>query len=316
MIVRILGSAAGGGLPQWNCGCPNCAAVRAGDPGIEPRSQSSVAVSADGRQWLLLNASPDIRQQIGQFSALGPPAGFRRGTPIVACILTDAELDHTLGLLSLREGAGFRMHCTPSVHRLLTEFFPLNSMLAKYSRHTWTLLKPGAALELLGHDGNGCGLKVTAFELPGHAPLYAEKPDSDLSGSVSGLVLEHAPTESRLVYAPGVARHTEELEQAVRGATCVLLDGTFWSDDELARLEISDRAARDMGHWPVGGPDGSLAWFARLPVAIRAYIHINNTNPMLREGNRERAQLEAAGIRVAADRDSFEFLYSTSGENA
>jgi pyrroloquinoline quinone biosynthesis protein B len=306
MIVRILGSAAGGGLPQWNCGCPNCAAVRAGDPRIEPRTQSSVAVSADGRQWLLLNVSPDIRQQIGKFAALGPLAGLRRGTAIVGCILTDAELDHTLGLLSLREGAQLRIHCTPLVHRLLTEFFPLSSILAKYSRHTWALLDPGAALELSGSDANGCGLRLTAFELPGHAPLYAKKHDGDLSGSVSGLVLEDSRTNARVVYAPGVACQTEELERAARGATCVLLDGTFWSDDELARLEISDRTAGDMGHWPVGGPAGSLAWFARLPVANRAYIHINNTNPMLRRGNRERTLVESAGVRVAADGDSFE----------
>jgi pyrroloquinoline quinone biosynthesis protein B len=306
MLVRILGSAAGGGLPQWNCGCPNCAAAQAGSPEIEPRTQSSVAVSADSRTWFLLNVSPDVRQQIVAFPALGASAGNRRGTAIAGCILTDAELDHTLGLLMLREGEAFNIYCTSAVRRCLDEDFPIARILAQYARHRWHAFAADSEQELVDADGRPSGLRFRSFELPGHFPRYAAHDRDNVNGSVVGLMVDDVRTGKRLVYAPGVAGPSESLDRAASEASCVLLDGTFWTDDELTCLGITERTAREMGHWPVGGTDGSLAWFGRAPAAHRIYVHINNTNPMLRRGSPERTLVENAGIRVGTDGDCLE----------
>jgi pyrroloquinoline quinone biosynthesis protein B len=303
MIVRILGSAAGGGLPQWNCGCPNCAAVRQGSPDIEPRTQSSVAVSADGQVWFLLNVSPDIRQQILQFPALGCAPGKTRGTPIAGCILTDAELDHTIGLLSLREGESIGVYATEVVRRTLFESFPIADMLNPYCDRRWISLPIGTPTELRNPNGECVGLSVRAFALGGHLPRYADS-TSPPTGSVVGLAIEDSASGGCLVYAPGIESLTSDLSEAAMNASCILADGTFWQDDELSQLGISSRTARQMGHWPVGGADGSLNWLGDLRVPHRVYVHINNTNPMLRRNSPERLLVESRGVRVGSDGDT------------
>lgn len=336
MRVRILGSAAGGGLPQWNCRCANCDAVRAGSPDIAPRTQSSLAISGDGRAWFLINVSPDIRRQILDSPDLLPKEGITgssslardpreqadppsartekrnpyhlsavRGTPIAGCLLTDAEFDHTAGLLLMREQGGFTIYCTDTVYRWLTREFPLHDLLAPFNHPFWQKLPLDTLKELPLPDGSPSGLTVRAFEVDRHVPRYVHDDVSTAGGSVIGLDIQDTKTGGRLVYAPCLASIGDALAKAVAEADCVLIDGTFWTDDELIRLGISDRPGRAMGHLPVSGADGSLAWLGGLKVPHRAYVHINNTNPMLNRRGPEHAEVTACGVRVAEDGDEF-----------
>jgi pyrroloquinoline quinone biosynthesis protein B len=302
MQVRVLGAAAGGGLPQWNCRCANCAAARAGASWIRPRTQSSVAISGDGRAWFLLNVSPDIRQQVLAFAPLGPPEGHARGSGIAGCVLTDAELDHAAGLLLLREGSGYSICSTPLVRRWLESRLSLSAILPGRS---WLELPLDRLLELPLSDGTGSGLRLSAFEVDRHVPRFIDEDAGAALGSVVGLRIEDTRTRGVLVYVPCLARVVPALEAAVAGANCVLVDGTFWSDDEPIRAGIGPRGATEMGHLPVSGPGGSLAWLAGLSLR-RAYVHINNTNPMLDERSAEAAQVRAGGVAIAADGDAFE----------
>jgi pyrroloquinoline quinone biosynthesis protein B len=306
MRVRILGSAAGGGLPQWNCGCGNCAAARAGSPDVEPRTQSSLAVSADGRAWFLLNVSPDVRQQVLAFPALGPPAGAGRGTGIAGCVLTDAEIDHTAGLLLLREGGIGHIACTPLVRRWLREYLPVGTVLASFNNPSWSELPLEASWELPLPDGAPSGLCVRAFEVGRHAPRYVPEGPGGAAGAVVGLLVRDARTGGRLVYAPCIAALGAPLEEVARSADCLLIDGTFWGDDEPVRFGIGGRTAREMGHVPVSGPEGSAAWLAGLPARHRVYVHVNNTNPMLNRVGPEHRAVTDRGLRVGADGDTFD----------
>jgi pyrroloquinoline quinone biosynthesis protein B len=306
MHIRILGSAAGGGLPQWNCRCGNCAAVRAGSPDVRPRTQSSVAVSADGRAWFLLNVSPDVRQQVLAFPELGPGEGAQRGTAIVGCVLTDGELDHTAGLLLLREGGPFAVHCTATVRRWLNRSFPVEPVLACFANPPWRDLPLDAFLDLRLPDGSPSGLRVRAFEVDPHVPRFVTDEPASPAGSVVGLEVEDARAGARLVHAPCLASLRGPLQRAAREADCLLLDGTFWDDDEPVRSGIGSRTARQMGHLPVSGPEGSLSWLSELHAWHRVYVHINNTNPMLNERGAEYRRVTGRGVRVGADGDSFE----------
>lgn len=306
MWARVLGSAAGGGLPQWNCGCPNCAAARAGSPGVEPRTQSSVAVSADGRVWFLLNVSPDVRQQVQAFPALGPGPGQARGTAVGGCVLTDAELDHVAGLLLLREGGQFPVVSTAAVRAWLHQDFPVGPVLASFCERPWTEMAPDVPFELCSPQAGPSGLWVRAFEVSRHGPRYVRAGPAERPGAAVGLVIAGAGC-GKLVYAPCVPGPGAWAD-AARGADAVLLDGTFWDDDELVRLGAGRRTARQMGHWPVGGPDGSLAWLADQPARWRVYVHVNNTNPMLSAFSPEWRQVEEAGARTAADGDVFHLV--------
>jgi pyrroloquinoline quinone biosynthesis protein B len=306
MQVRILGSAAGGGVPQWNCNCGNCAAVRAGSPDVRPRTQSSVAVSADGRAWFLLNASPDIRQQILDFPALGPPPGSPRGTAIAGCVLTDAELDHVTGLLLLREGPKVHIACTSVVREWLNSGLPVESVLHCFSRPEWGELALDSSVELRLADGTRSGLRMRPFQVDPHRPRYVRECGSPVAGSVIGLELEDLRTGGRLVYAPCVASLGPSLCRAAAEADCVLIDGTFWDDEEPVRCGIGSRTARAMGHLPVNGPEGSLNWLSELGARHRAYVHVNNTNPMLNERGPEHGLVTGRGVCVGADGDSFE----------
>lgn len=306
MFVHVLGSSAGGGLPQWNCGCANCRAVRAGSADIEARTQSSVAVSADGQAWFLLNTSPDVRQQILGFPQLGPPEDAARGTGIAGCILTDPEIDHTAGLLLLREGCSMSILCTPIVRRWLSRYLGVEDVLASFADRTWGELSLVEAMSLRLPCGSESGLRVRAFEVDRHVPKFVKEDRDEAEGSVVGLEIEDTQTGGRLVYAPCVASIDEPLKQAVEQADCLLIDGTFWDDVEPQRCGITDRTARQMGHIPVSGTEGSLQWLAKLPIKNRVYIHINNTNPMLRRGSPEHLAVQEQGVRIAADGDVFE----------
>lgn len=318
MKIRILGSAAGGGLPQWNCRCPNCELARAGSPRVRPRSQSSVAVSSDGRHWFLLNASPDIRQQIFSFDALGPAPGKLRGTGIVGCVLTDAEIDHTTGLLFLREGGSFGVWSTPLVREMVNRHFSIGHVLdqfiprpwREFAINEWFDLTLPAETDARRSEANALsspsGIRVRAFEMPGHLPRFAREGFPDPRGSVVGLEIADARTGGLFVYAPCVGEWTLEFEQAASSAQAVMMDGTCWSDDELIRLGIGTQTSLAMGHLPVGGPNGSLERLAALPAEHKFYIHINNTNPMLDESSSEFARVVGSGIRVANDGDEIE----------
>jgi pyrroloquinoline quinone biosynthesis protein B len=266
-----------------------------------------MAVSADGRAWFLLNVSPDLRQQILAFPALGPGEGNGgRGTAIAGCVLTDAELDHTAGLLLLREGGSFGVHCTATVRCWLNQALPVEPILACFCKPRWIDLPLDACTLLRLPDGSFSGLGVCAFEIDRHVPRFVREEPAAAAGSVVGLQVEDIRTLARLVYAPCVAALGGPLENVARNADCVLLDGTFWDDQEPIRCGIGSRTARDMGHLPVSGPEGSLGWLSALRARHRVYVHINNTNPMLNERGPEHRLVTERGVRVGMDGDEFE----------
>jgi pyrroloquinoline quinone biosynthesis protein B len=286
--VRVLGSAAGGGSPQWNCGCPVCAAVRSG--AAPARSQSSVAVSADGDRWFLLNASPDVRIQIEAFPELHPRGD--RATPVEAVLLTDAELDHGLGLLLLREARALRLYATPAVHKALRDGSGILRTLERYCPVEWQAVVPGVDMAL------GEGLTCRAFDVP------TTKRDRFGSGSDHGRVVGYRLTDgsgAALVYLPGVQALTPQVRAEIAGCDCLLIDGTCWDDDELVRLGLAAKTSRSMGHLPIDGPDGSLAHLRSLGVPRTVYVHMNNTNPVLLADSPERRVVEDSGVEVAVD---------------
>jgi pyrroloquinoline quinone biosynthesis protein B len=292
MWVRVLGSAAGGGFPQWNCTCPPCRAVRDGSRPARPRSQSSVAVSADRKQWFLLNASPDVQTQIEGFPALHPDG--ERHVPLRAVLLTDAELDHTLGLLLLREGRGLDVHATEAVHDVLCHGTGLLRVLGAYCPVRWHPVDPGAGgeVQLAG------GLSYQAFDVP--TAKRARFGAQDAPGRVVGYRLSQDGAGT-LVFLPCLPELTGPIRAELDGCAALLVDGTCWQDDELIRLGLAGKTARDMGHLPISGPGGSLAGLASLPIGRTIYTHINNTNPILLEDSAERRMLADHGVEVAAD---------------
>jgi pyrroloquinoline quinone biosynthesis protein B len=306
VLVRILGSAAGGGLPQWNCCCCNCEAARAGSEDVLPRTQSSAAISGDGRHWFLLNVSADVRQQILAFPELGPPREKQRSTAIAGCVLTDAEIDHTTGLLQLREGCAFRILSSPLVRRWLNQYLSIETLLGTFADRPWLDLPLDTSLELPLADGTPSGLWLQAFAVDRHVPRFVSEDPALAVGSVIGVQIRDERTGGKLVYAPCVASIGEALVAATEGADGILMDGTFWSDDELIRLGIGERSARQMGHLPVSGPEGSLRWLAGSVVHQRIYIHINNTNPMLNARGPEHRMVQDHGVRVGVDGDVFD----------
>jgi pyrroloquinoline quinone biosynthesis protein B len=298
--IRVLGSAAGGGFPQWNCGCENCRGAREGTRPFRPRTQESVAVSADGARWLLLNCSPEIRQQIESFPALHPR--HARHSPVAAIALTNGDLDHCLGLLSLRESHPVVIYATDSVRRGFTEGNVLYRTLERFpGQVSWRELPLGGEVPLAGADGAPLGLAAEALAVPGKAPVHLEGLRPADPGDNIGLRIRETATGRRLAYLPGVGALTAAVREAVTGADCVFFDGTFWSSDELPAQGLGTRRAEDMAHLPVGGPGGSLAALAALRGPRRIYIHLNNTNPLLRDGGLERARAEAAGWEIAED---------------
>ena len=288
MLIRVLGSAAGGGFPQWNCGCRNCRGARERTLRVRARSQECVAVSTDGASWALLNCSPEIRQQIEAFPGLHPRGP--RQSPIAAILFTNGDLDHTLGLLSLRESHPLIVYATDPVRRGFIE----GNVLYK-------TLEAGREEAIVDTGGKEIGLTVEAVAIPGKPPVHLEAlAPPDPEDNVGFRIRERA-TGLTLVYLSGIGAVTESVRRAMSGAAAVFFDGTFWSSDELPALGLGTKRAEEMAHLPVGGPSGSLAQLANLSAARRVYIHINNTNPMLREDSPEHAAVVAAGWEIAED---------------
>lgn len=298
MRVRLLGTGAGGGVPQWNCGCRVCRAARAGE--VAHRTQAAAALSADGERWLLLHASPDVRQQIESFPPLHPRAV--RDTPIAAIALANGDLDACLGLFELREAQPLVVLATGAVRRGLAGGNPLLRTLERTpDQLTWRELAAGAGASAeAGEEIEIAGLAVSAVPVPGKVPLHLHGLVAPSPGDNIALRVRDPATGRVLVWAPTVARPAPALEPLLREASCVLFDGTFWSDSELRGEGAGARAAADMGHWPLGGEDGSLALLARLP-GRRVLVHINNTNPILLPGSPERAAVLAAGVEIGVD---------------
>ncbi len=300
MRIRVLGSAAGGGFPQWNCGCPNCRGVRAGTIRATPRRQESIAISAEGSGWFLLNASPEIREQIEGFAGLHPQGP--RHSPIHAIVLTNGDLDHTLGLLSLRESYPLVVYATERVRRGFTEGNVLYRTLRRFpAQVTWRPLTLGSESELAGTDGSVSGLWIEAVPVPGKLPIHLESQGAGDPEDNIGLRVREASSGRRLAYFPAAGGLTPIVGKAIEDADCVFFDGTFWSGDELPAQGLGTKRADDMAHLPVGGHGGSLAGLHGLRAARRIYIHINNTNPLLREDSAERKEAEAAGWEIAWD---------------
>ena len=301
--VLVLGSAAGGGFPQWNCNCEACRRARAGDKGAIARTQSSVAVSADDSHWFLLNASPDLRQQINDNPPLHPKRGLRH-SPIAGVVLTNGDIDHVAGLLTLRESSPLAVYATARVHRVLRSnsvFGVLNPDLVRRRE-----MEMGKPFELSTADGEGTGLMVEAFAVPGKVALYMEDPDagpgfgSEPEDTV-GLRVENRETGAYFVYAPGCSELSEDLAARLKGAPLVLFDGTLWHDAEMIEAGIGVKTGKRMGHISMSGPEGAMAAFQDLGVGRKVFIHINNSNPVLLEDSPERAAVTAAGWDVAFD---------------
>jgi pyrroloquinoline quinone biosynthesis protein B len=276
--VRVLGSAAGGGFPQWNCHCGTCEAARAGVR-ARPRTQSSLAIRGDDGPWFLVNASPDARQQLETLTP-GRVDGIR-APPIAGVLLTDAEIDHTAGLLLLREsGMPVRVFGDARVERALRE--TLVRMLERFCGVDWQTLEPGRARPL-----DGSSLVVEPFDVGGD--------------EATGFVFRDRASGGLVTYVPGLPRMDDGVLARFAASDVVLVDGTFWRDDELARLGISARSARDMGHLPLSGPGGTLEALAGLERPRKVLVHINNTNPILLEDSPEREEVLRAGVEVAYD---------------
>lgn len=297
MQVIVLGSAAGGGVPQWNCRCPVCRLAWAGDPRVEPRTQSSVAVSADGRTFVVLNASPDIRSQIASTPALHPRDGSR-DSPISAVVLTNGDVDHIAGLLSLREQQPFDIYGTSETLALLAQ----NQVFDVVSRTV-------ARREVVGFGAPFSpvpGLTLDFFAVPGKVPLWREDESlviGEETGSTVGVIITGGGR--RLAYVPGCAAVTPALRSRIAGADLLLFDGTLFRDDEMIEAGVGTKTGARMGHLSMSGPEGTMALLADVPVARRVFIHINNTNPALIAGSDARQAVEAAGWSLA--RDGMEF---------
>jgi pyrroloquinoline quinone biosynthesis protein B len=291
--VHILGSAAGGGFPQWNCNCLNCAGLRNGSIRAKPRTQCSVAVSADGSRWSLLNASPDLRSQIFSFPDLLPKGGAR-GSAIDAVLLSDAELDHITGLLSLREAQPIRLYCTSRVFDWLFASNPVFGALNSREKFRVTTVEDRKA------ESIGCGLGVEATFVSGKVPTYVKNPTVNCDGAAVGYKLIDRATGSSLLYVPAIKEIDEGFIAAAAACDCLLFDGSFWSDNEMEIRGVGTRTASAMGHIPISGPSGSLAQLGGLRIT-KIYTHINNTNPILDEDSAERREIEQAGWKVAED---------------
>lgn len=297
MLVHVLGSGAGGGYPQWNCNCEMCAALRRGEPGIRSRTQSSIAVTVNGVDWLLINASPDIRAQFEACPAL-QPARALRDTAIQAILLMDSQIDHTTGLLSLRESSvPLRLYCTDMVHQDLTQGFPLIAMLEHYCSVDWRpidLANPAFSIPEVP------GLQVAVVPLSSKAPPYSPHRHDPHPGDNIGITLIDTENGKRVFYAPGLGKIEPHLHAVMRSADCLLVDGTFWTGDEMSLRGVGTKSAADMGHLPQSGAHGMIECLNDY-AARKILIHINNTNRILRETAPERTILQRHGIEVAYD---------------
>ena len=298
MYVHVLGSAAGGGFPQWNCNCHMCTGVRQQTLKATPRTQSSIAVSSDRINWVLFNTSPDILAQLAAFPEL-QPARALRDTAIRAIVFMDSQIDHTTGLLMLREGCPHQVYCTDMVNEDLRTGFPLFNMLEHWNGG---IVRHGIPL-----DGESfsvadiAGLEFTAIPVKGKAPPYSPHRHDPHIGDNIGIKVLDTRSGKSLFYAPGLGELTPQTRELMAASDCLLVDGTFWQDDEMACVGLGDRKASSMGHLPQSGPGGMIEVLQPMNKPRKILIHINNTNPILDEDSAERSTLTAAGIEVAYD---------------
>ena len=299
MQIRILGSAAGGGFPQWNCNCAGCQAVRRGDNGVHSRTQSSLAVRGTSGEWFLVNASPDVRQQLELLRESVPTS--IRSSPIAGVLLSDGEIDHTAGLTILRESSEpLQIYGTDTVRQALTEGFSLLRVLENYCGVKWTVVEPGSTVNL----GD---LEVETFLLPGTPPKYMRSQASPKGNWVVGFTFRDRTTGGVATYAPALAELTSSIIERLEKSDCILVDGTCWQDVELVKLGMSNRTALSMGHLPLSGANGSLKRLSQLSPKRKIFTHINNTNPILIADSPERQLVEAAGMEVGYDGLTVEF---------
>ena len=301
MQIRVLGSGAGGGFPQWNCSCPNCKAVRAGTIKASTRNQSSIAVSSDGEHWALFNASPDVRAQLEGFPEIHPKNKVR-GTGIEAIVMFDSQIDHATGLLILREGDPLTIYCTDMVKQDLTSGFPIFNILEHFcgvEDHPIPL--NGESFTIPNIDD----LEFTALSLKSKAPPYSPHRNDPHEGDNIGMIIRQVSTDKTTFYAPGLGVIEPHVEKAMTNADCVLVDGTFWTDDELASVG-RPLLARKIGHLPQSGEGGMIEFLDTLDKPRKILIHINNTNPILNEESAERDILTQHGIEVSYDNMNIE----------
>lgn len=298
MRIRVLGSAAGGGFPQWNCNCSNCYGVRRGKLQATPRTQSSIALSVDDERWVVLNASPDIRAQLESFPELQPRRGMR-DTGIHAVVLVDSQIDHSTGLLLLREGCPFPVYASEMVHQDLSTGFPIFRILESWNGGLDYRPLPldGSSFQIGGMEQ----LRFTAIPLSGKAPPYSPHRHDAHIGDNVGLHVEDVQDGGSLFYAPGLGAVDDRLLQVMQRSDCLMVDGTFWQEDEMIVAGVGTKLAVEMGHLPQSGAGGMIEVLRPLTRQRKILIHINNTNPILIEDSLERKLLENEGIEVAYD---------------
>jgi len=298
MKIIVLGSAAGGGFPQWNCNCRNCSGFRNGTTRAKRRTQSSIAVTVDSTNWVVVNASPDILTQLIATPSL-QPARHPRDSGIRAIILVDSQIDHTTGLLMLREGPPLDVYCTRSVYEDLTLSHPILTVLGHYCGINWHEIQTDRDSHFEIVDIGK--LRFSPIPVESKAPPFSPHRSAGAEGDTIGLLIEEPATGHSVFYAPGLAHIGERVSECLERADCILVDGTFWTDDEMVHLGLGKKRAFEMGHLAQSGPGGMLAALRHFPRARKILIHINNTNPILDEDSLERRELQSEGIEVAYD---------------
>jgi pyrroloquinoline quinone biosynthesis protein B len=297
MKILVLGSAAGGGFPQWNCNCANCDGLRKGSIKAQARTQSSIAVSSNGSDWVLINASPDVLTQLRANPALQPARAIR-DSGIAAVMVMDAQIDHVTGLLMLREGRKkLHLYCTDPVWDDLNHGLPLVPVLSHYCGVERHVIAGGTAFEVPGVEG----IRFHPMPLKSKAPPYSPHRANPQEGDNNGLLIENIATGQTVFYAPGLGEIEAHVQAAMQKADCVLVDGTVWTGDEMITLGLSQKTAADMGHLQLSGAGGMMEVLDGIGARRKVLIHINNTNPILNEDSAERAQLALHGIEVAYD---------------
>ena len=298
MHIHVLGSGAGGGFPQWNCNCENCKGVRAGTIKASTRTQSSIAVSADGINWILFNASPDIKKQLDDFPAFQPER-LVRDTAISAIVITDAQIDHVTGLLTLREhNKPWEIYCTDAVKDDLTTGFPVFNILGYFRGINHHEIATDQSIFTIP---TAAGIEFTAVPLLSNAPPYSPRRDKPVPGDNIGMHIKDTRTGKSLFYAPGLGVAEPHVLEYMRNADCILVDGTVWTDDEMSKEGISNKRASEMGHLDQSSDGGIMSILNAMEKPRKILIHINNTNPILNEDSSQRATLNKAGIEVAYD---------------
>lgn len=297
MEILVLGSGAGGGFPQWNCGCDNCRGLRQGTLNAVARTQSSIAVSANGDDWILFNTSPDILTQIARNPELQPKA--LRHTPIKSILFVDSQIDHTTGLLMLREGCPHVVYSSDMVYEDLTTGFPIFELLRSWNggiTHR-SLALGGGAFEVPEVPG----LRLRVWEVDGKAPPYSPHRHDPHPGDNIAVQVEDLSSGKKLFYAPGLNSVDDRISEIMADSHCLLVDGTFWAADEMKVVGLGQKLASDMGHLPQSGKGGMIESLAPFNKQRKVLIHINNTNPILNEDSKQRAELDKHGIEVAYD---------------